>query len=186
MERMDKGVDRAADSLGEYRSQRLTGRLGIKFPGKKVYFSGSTKLNWENNEILIQTRTHFFPFAELQPPKPSDHKICNTVRQFFLGELTGNNWLFSILTPPSAPSPKELAAAVHGAIRHWFSHVGYQSTLRDKELEAKLARMFFVEATVIGDVGGNRSRGVICKARFTEWDAPSKPWVSKLRGSASQ
>lgn len=177
MERMEKGVDRAANDLGGLHSRGLIERLGIKYSGKSMVFYGSTDWNWENNEILISTGTVGFPFAASRPPKISDHKICNTVRQYFLSILTFNTWPFSILSPPSTPSPKEFTAEVHDTIRHWFSHVGYKSNSRDKELEAKLARRFFVEATISGQIGRYRYRGITCRARITEWDAPSKPYT---------
>ncbi len=179
MDRMEEGVDRAANDLRRLYYQELFARIGIK-NGDKISFAGSRSLDWENNEILIGLSVIGIPFAASRPPRPPDHKICNTVRQFFLSILMFGQWHFPSRRP--APSTKKLAVKAHGIIALWFSHIGYKNNFRDKKLEAKLARMVFVQANIYGRNGEGRFRSFTCKARITEWDAPSKPlWQDKSR-----
>ena len=176
MERMEKGAKRAANDLRRLYDSELFGRLGAKNGGKLTSI-GSSHLNWKGNEILIQIDIPGFSFAALQSSKPSGHKICNTVRQFFLSILTFGQWHHRSRRP--APSPEKAAKQAHSTIAFWFSHVGYKSQSRDEGLEANLAQILFVEASVGGDLG-NRYRHITCKARITEWNAPTKlGWMDR-------
>lgn len=160
-------ADFLARSFGDSDTSMELAR-SFKSGAERPAFLVEVYYNWDDNEITVQLNIFSFRFAALREPAPSDHQICNRARQDFLMFLLHRH------LDPVAPIKKQLAKAAHKSVDIWFSHFGYREKSRDKELGAKLARIVFVRAYIQG-TDRKGSKGITCRARITEWDAPSKP-----------
>ncbi len=137
----------------EYASDRLKNEHSLALA------IGWTHYDWDNNEILI------IMHLSSEGLYHATHDNCNFFRQRLLESLT-----FYIKDPKTDPKVdySEFATIAVGS---WFSHNGFESGNRPEDLGKKLARIVWVEVNYT-DVGEG---SISCKARITEWDAPSLP-----------
>ncbi len=110
--------------------------------------------SWRDNEIEIVVEV--FHLAE------RSHVICNRARRHFLFALGAGD----LTDPPKARQ------GLYQKIGRWFSHEGYGRVGRDDELAEKLSRIIYVNTRLWDD---SVATGIECRARITEFDAPSKP-----------
>lgn len=114
-----------------------------------TYAAGYAEYDWDNNEIEI------WLYADSHVDVTHDH--CNIYRQTFLTQ--------HLLSEARGSSMHHDRAVKQ--VDEWFSHEGFKRSTRPEDLAEKLARIIWVRVTFVDDIE--------CKARITEWDAPSKP-----------
>ena len=110
--------------------------------------------DWDHNEIRISLYMVDFK-GDLS------HEKCNEWRAHFINEI------FRLRLAREHTQVRRAMLIVR--ISTWFSHKGFSTKGRDKNLGEKLARIIFVQTMLrTGD------DAIICRERVTEFDAPSK------------
>ena len=144
----DRGMVRA-DDAAKRASQSI-----FEVPDEDMS-TGLAWYEWDNNQIVIAS--YFYHWGG-----PLTYDECNALRRAFIHHMIG----VSITS-------EHFETAMHGTIKAWFSHEGFQRGNRDEDLEKKLARIIHVRTSIFRT---DMDDGVICTARLMEADAPSKPY----------
>lgn len=157
--------DRGMDALEE-RAREAHERVGR---AHEIAMYSGAYYDWDNNEISI-----VMAFSQVQESEVT-HDGCNARRFVAITEISdlGRWWRESPRhvdidgtgyggegEPPKTEwlTNKWIPDQVSG----WFSHNGYRAGDRDEELGAKLARIIFVEVTMLTAPG----EGISCRDRI--------------------
>ncbi len=176
MYRVGKSMDRVATRLKEIYPE------GWFFPYETY--------SWDHDEIHFSWRVIFDPDDWRPTDDPGDwpatHDNCNYFRKLILRsvlwllidpeEIENDSMNLDLKPEAGGWDPR---TRVGGVLDKWFAHTGessygipyFERTDRPEDLGEKLARIVWL-SVVLQDESRDR---IECKARITDWEAPSRP-----------